>query len=203
MARHRHPPAPGARPATRDPAAAEGSTVADGTGAGHRPGRGLAGSRYRAAVSGRDPAPGVRPAVPASTTVMASLACRGWSCAAVPVMARGPGTAARSPATGCAHVAARVAAPPWPGGRLTRQHLPRRPGLPGEPGPFRVPASARQPADVSRGARLVIRAAGTREPAVTAGTVPTGRPSSCRAWEPGRGRRICGRTPVTREGSRR
>ena len=201
MARHRHPPAPGASPATRDPAcrgrrhrgardrrraqarAGPGQLPVPGGGvrAGSCPGRrGGAGQHDR---DGQPGLPGLR--------------------AAVPVMTRGHGTAARSPAAGCAHVAAGASAPPWPGGRLTRQHLPRRPGLPGEPGPFRVPASARQPADVSRGARQVIRATGTREPAVTAGTVPTGRPSSCRAWEPGRGRRICGRTPVTREGSRR
>ena len=51
----------------------------------------------------------------------------------------------------------------------------------------------------SRGARQAIRSASAPEPAVTAGTAPTGQPSSCPAWAPARGRRIGGRTPVTRE----
>ena len=194
MARHRHPPAPGASPAARDPAAAEGGTVAHRTGAGHRPGQGLASSRYRAAVSGRDRAPGRDAGGP---TVTASPACRGWGCAAVPVMARGPGR--------------RPGRRPDAGDSARRRPRSLAAGSPGSASPAArtawgaravpVPASARQPADAPRGDRGRQSGPRYREPAVTAGTVPTGRPSSCRAWEPGRGRRICGRTPVTREES--
>ena len=145
----------------------------------------------------------------AHTTASSSTPATGRTL--LPPARRRPGDAGGAPArrdrawpavvTAAGRAPASQPGAPGPGWRPAHPAAPaRRRGLPGEPGPSRVPASARPPAECpSRGPRQAIRAAGTRERAVTAGTVPTGRPSACRAGAPARGRRICGRSPATTE----
>ena len=195
MARHRHPAGTGSQPGGPGPGrrgrqhrgAPDRRTAQDRAGPGQFPGPG--GGVRAGSCPGRE-------ASGAGQHDRTASGVPGLGCAAVPVMARGQG---RRPQAG-----GRMRARGRRGGGAAVAWRPARPGstCPGEGCPGSLGSSrargARQPADAPR-ARQAIRATGTGEPAVTAGTVPTARPSSCRAGASARGRCTCGRTPVTRE----